>query len=106
MEEIIRQVNWDGDFGSFLNYLRTSPRFYYDNGEDLFNAYLIMSKTIDPLLPKIFKEFPRAPYGVKPIPAESAPFTTTAYYNSPSPGRPGYFYANLYKPESLSLIHI
>ena len=100
MEQIIEQVNWDGDFNSFLNYLRTSPRFYYDNGEDLFNAYLIMSKTIDPLLPKIFKEFPRAPYGVKPIPAETAPFTTTAYYNSPSPGRPGYFYANLYKPES------
>ena len=100
MEDIIAEVNWDGDFDSFLNYLRTSPRFYYDNSEDLFNAYLIMSKTIDPLLPKLFKTFPRAPYGVIPIPAESAPFTTTAYYNSPSPGRPGYFYANLYKPES------
>ena len=100
MEDIIAEVNWDGDFDSFLNYLRTSPRFYYDNSEDLFNAYLIMSKTIDPLLPKLFKTFPRAPYGVIPIPAESAPYTTTAYYNSPSPGRPGYFYANLYKPES------
>ena len=100
MNEIIKQVNWDGDFNSFLDYLRTSPRFYYDNSEDLFNAYLIMSKTIDPLLTKIFKVFPRAPYGVIPIPEESAPFTTTAYYNSPSPGRPGYFYANLYKPES------
>jgi len=100
MEQIIKDVNWDGDFLSFLNYLRTSPRFYYDNSEDLFNAYLIMSKTIDPLLPKIFKVFPRAPYGVIPIPDETAPFTTTAYYNSPSPGRPGYFYANLYKPES------
>ena len=100
MNEIIKKVNWDGDFNSFLNYLRTSPRFYYDNSEDLFNAYLIMSKTIDPLLTKIFKVFPRAPYGVIPIPEESAPFTTTAYYNSPSPGRPGYFYANLYKPES------
>ena len=100
MNEIIEKVNWDGDFNSFLNYLRTSPRFYYDNSEDLFNAYLIMSKTIDPLLTKIFKVFPRAPYGVIPIPEESAPFTTTAYYNSPSPGRPGYFYANLYKPES------
>ena len=100
MNEIIKQVNWDGDFNSFLDYLRTSPRFYYDNSEDLFNAYLIMSKTIDPLLTKIFKVFPRAPYGVIPIPDESAPFTTTAYYNSPSPGRPGYFYANLYKPES------
>ena len=100
MEAIIDQINWDGDFNSFLNYLRTSPRFYYDNGEDLLDAYLIMSKTIDPLLPKLFTVFPRAPYGVIPIPAESAPFTTTAYYNSPSPGRPGYFYANLYKPES------
>ena len=100
MEDIIAEVNWDGDFDSFLNYLRTSPRFYYDNSEDLFNAYLIMSKTIDPLSPKLFKTFPRAPYGVIPIPAESEPFTTTAYYNSPSPGRPGYFYANLYKPES------
>ena len=100
MEAIISDLKWDGDFQSFLNYLRTSPRFYYDNPEDLFNAYLIMSKTIDPLLPKIFKVFPRAPYGVIPIPAESAPYTTTAYYNSASKGKPGYFYANLYKPES------
>ena len=100
MEAIISDLKWDGDFQSFLNYLRTSPRFYYDNPEDLFNAYLIMSKTIDPLLPKIFKVFPRAPYGVIPIPAESAPYTTTAYYNSASQGKPGYFYANLYKPES------
>ena len=100
MEEIINDLKWDGDFKSFLNYLRTSPRFYYDNGEDLLNAYLIMAKKIDPLLPKIFKVFPRAPYGVIPIPEESAPFTTTAYYNGPAKGRPGYFYANLYKPES------
>ena len=100
MEQIITNLEWDGDFKSFLNYLRTSPRFYYDNPEDLLNAYLIMAKTIDPLLPKIFKVFPRAPYGVIPIPAESAPYTTTAYYNSPAKGRPGYFYANLYKPES------
>ena len=100
MEQIIKDLEWEGDFKSFLNYLRTSPRFYYDNGEDLLNAYLIMAKKIDPLLPKIFKVFPRAPYGVIPIPEESAPFTTTAYYNAPAKGRPGYFYANLYKPES------
>ena len=100
MEQIIKDLEWDGDFKSFLNYLRTSPRFYYDNPDDLLNAYLIMAKSIDPLLPKIFKVFPRSPYGVIPIPAESAPFTTTAYYNSPAKGRPGYFYANLYKPES------
>ncbi|MDA9212514.1 DUF885 domain-containing protein [Gammaproteobacteria bacterium] len=100
MEEIIASVKWDGDFNSFLNFLRTDKRFYYDNAEDLFNAYLIMSKKIDPLLPMIFKDFQKAPYGVTEIPMESAPYTTTAYYNSPSKGRPGYYYVNLYKPES------
>jgi prolyl oligopeptidase len=53
MEAIIDQVNWDGDFNSFLNYLRTSPRFYYENGEDLLDAYLIMSKTYRSPITKI-----------------------------------------------------
>ena len=100
MEEIIASVNWNGDFNSFLNFLRTDKRFYYDNADDLFDAYLIMSKKIDPLLPKLFKDFQKAPYGVTEIPMESAPYTTTAYYNPPSKGRPGYYYVNLYKPES------
>lgn len=100
MEDIIASVKWSGDFNSFLDFLRTDKRFYYDNADDLFNAYLIMSKKIDPLLPLIFKDFQKAPYGVTEIPMESAPYTTTAYYNSPSKGRPGYYYVNLYKPES------
>ena len=100
MEDIIASVKWSGDFNSFLAFLRTDKRFYYDNADDLFDAYLIMSKKIDPLLPLIFKDFQKAPYGVTEIPMESAPYTTTAYYNSPSKGRPGYYYVNLYKPES------
>ena len=100
MEDIIASVKWSGDFNSFLDFLRTDKRFYYDNADDLFDAYLIMSKKIDPLLPLIFKDFQKAPYGVTEIPMESAPYTTTAYYNSPSKGRPGYYYVNLYKPES------
>ena len=72
MNEIIKEVNWDGDFQSFLNFLRTDKRFYYDNAEDLFDAYLIMSKKIDPLMTKVFKEFQKAPYGIIEIPMESA----------------------------------
>ena len=100
METVIESVGYEGDFKSFLDFLRNDQRFYYDDPNDLLNAYLVMSKKIDPLLTKIFKKFPRAPYGVIPIPDDIAPYTTTAYYYSPSEDRPGYFYANLYKPES------
>ena len=99
MEDIIEQVGWEGDFNSFLQYLRTDPRFYYETGEELLQAYRAMSKEIDAYMPTLFNKLPRAPYGVIPIPMESAPFTTTAYYNAPSAGRPGYYYANLYMPE-------
>ena len=99
MEGIIEQVGWEGDFNSFLQYLRTDPRFYYETGEELLQAYRAMSKEIDAYMPSLFNKLPRAPYGVIPIPMESAPFTTTAYYNAPSEGRPGYYYANLYMPE-------
>ena len=99
MEGIIARVGWEGDFNSFLQYLRTDPKFYYETGEELLQAYRAMSKEIDAYMPTLFNKLPRAPYGVIPIPMESAPFTTTAYYNAPSAGRPGYYYANLYMPE-------
>ena len=100
MEDVMESVSWEGDFRSFLEFLRTDPQFYYETGEELLDAYRAMSKKIDAYMPTLFNKLPRAPYGVIPIPMESAPFTTTAYYNAPSAGRPGYFYANLYKPET------
>jgi uncharacterized protein (DUF885 family) len=101
MQKVIERVGFKGTFEEFLTFLRTDPRFRYTDPDDLLQAYLAMSKKIDPLLPQYFGRLPRMPYGVRPIPAESAPDTTTAYYQPPSMDgrRAGYYYVNLYKPE-------
>ena len=101
MQLIIDELEFDGDFADFLNFLRTDPQFYYDTSEELFDGYLAVSKRIDPELVKLFGKLPRIPYGLRPIPDNIAPDTTTAYYNQPAAdgSRPGYYYVNLYRPE-------
>ena len=101
MFKIMDQVQWNGSFDEFLNFLRTDSQFYFETGEELFTEYLATSKRIDPLLVKLFKDLPSMPYGLKPIPMESAPDTTTAYYQRPAAdgSRAGYYYVNLYMPE-------
>jgi uncharacterized protein (DUF885 family) len=101
MEAVIKEVKWQGTFKGFLDDLRSNPKFYYKTSEELFEAYLATSKRIDPELVNIFKVLPSMPYGLKPIPIESAPDTTTAYYQRPAAdgSRAGYYYVNLYRPE-------
>ena len=102
MEEIVKQVEFKGSFQEFLALLRTDRRFYYDSPEELLNGYLALCKRIDPQLTKLFRNLPRIPYGIEPIPQQIAPDTTTAYYRQPSADgrRPGTFFVNLYRPET------
>ncbi len=101
MLTIIDEVGFDGGFAAFLEHLRTDPQFYYDNPDDLYEAYLATSKRIDPELVRLFGKLPRMPYGVKPIPDAIAPDTTTAYYTRPAAdgSRAGIYWVNLYRPE-------
>jgi uncharacterized protein (DUF885 family) len=101
MQLVIDELEFEGDFQAFLNFLRTDPQFYFDTPEALYEAYLATCKRIDPELVKLFGKLPRMPYGVKPIPAATAPDTTTAYYSRPAAdgSRAGTYWVNLYMPE-------
>jgi uncharacterized protein (DUF885 family) len=102
MQKVMAQVGFRGSLKEFFKKLRTDEDFYYKRPDELLDAYRAVAKRIDPNLVKVFKTLPRMPYGVTPIPAAIAPDTTTAYYQQGSPdgSRPGYFYVNLYKPET------
>lgn len=111
MMDVIERTDWattgpgatarfasaDDRFAAFVDYLRTDPRFYFDDPEDLLNRYKIISKDIDGYMPELFGRLPRLSYGVRPIPAFAAAAAPTAYYypGSIEAAIPGYFMANL-----------
>lgn len=99
MEEIQQEVEFEGSFREFLEFLRTDPQFYYTDPNEYYRAVQAVCKKIDPQLVKLFRKLPRIPYGVEPIPSEIAPDTTTAYYRPPSAdgSRAGSYFINLYQ---------
>ena len=102
MDKIIAAVGFRGSFQEFAHFLRTDPKFFYTDPTELLHGYMVIAKSIDPNLVKLFGKLPRTPYGVRPIPDTSAPNSTTAYYQplATDGSRPGYYYVNLYRPEA------
>jgi uncharacterized protein (DUF885 family) len=98
MDKVIRQTGFMGSFAEFCHYIRTDPRFFYTNADDLLNAYRVHAKMVDPELSRLIGKLPRTQYGVVAIPSFMEKSQTSAYYQpgSARAGRPGYFNVNTY----------
>ena len=105
MDEIIREVGFEGDFEAFLQFLRADPRFYAETPEQLLKEASFIAKKMDGKLPALFKTLPRLPYGVEPVPAPIAPkYTAGRYVGAPiGSTRPGYYWVNTHDLESRTL---
>jgi uncharacterized protein (DUF885 family) len=84
---------------AFIRELRTNPRYYATEPEQLMRETARVAKAIDGHLPRLFGTLPRLPFTLREIPAETAEGTTTAYYNpgAPESGIAGTYYVNTSK---------
>ncbi len=80
MDDVIEETGFDGSFEEFLQYLRTDPRFYAETEEELLMRAAWIAKRADDQMPRFFRNLPRLPYGVRPVPASMAPTYTTGRY--------------------------
>lgn len=105
MDDIIDELNFNGSFSDFLNYLRTDEQFYPKSSEELLMRARDIAKRADEQLPKFFKTIPRKPYGVAPVPESIAPKYTAGRYvgTSKNSTNPGYYWVNTFNLSSRTL---
>ena len=105
MEEIIAELEFEGSFADFLQFLRTDEQFYAKTPEQLLMIARDMAKRADEQLPKYFITLPRKPYGVAPVPDAIAPKYTGGRYvgTGRNSTAPGYYWVNTYDLPSRTL---
>jgi uncharacterized protein (DUF885 family) len=81
MDAEIAGSGFTGSFPEFLHWLRTDPRFYAQQRDELLMHAAEISKRADDAIPALFRNsLPRLPYGVRPVPQEIEDQYTTGRY--------------------------
>jgi len=78
MEGVMKETGFQGDFPAFLTYLRTDPKFYAKTPEELLSKGAWIAKRVDGKLSSFFGWLPRGRFTIEPVPADIAPFYTSA----------------------------
>ena len=84
MESIIDELEFEGTFADFIQFLRTDKQFYPQSEDDLLKEAAWIAKSIDGRLPSLFGRLPRQPYGVVPVPEYLAENYTAGRYSGAS----------------------
>ena len=105
MRAIMQQVGFEGTLQEFFEYTRTDPRFYADSREEYLGKVDVALEAMEAELPKYFEVLPQDALQVKPVEAFREKSAGKAFYSRPAPdgSRPGIYYVNLYKLDSMSL---
>ncbi len=98
MQKVMKEVGYEGTLEQFFEFMRTDPRFYFQNEDDLLNGYRSLKAGVKERLPKLFAEKPGADFEIRAIEPFRARSGPGGQYQAATPDgtRPGIFYANTY----------
>lgn len=105
MEAIITELEFEGTYADFLEFLRTDEQFYPKTAQEILSHAAWLSKKAEEILPKYFTKLPRLPFTVNPVPASIAPNYTTGRYSGGSMEnqQAGQYWVNTYNLPSRPL---
>ena len=98
---VMEKVGFTGTIREFTDYVKNRKDLYPENGDEILIGYKEILIHMDKKLPDFFGHLPEAAYDIKAIEEYREQAAPAAYYYPPPKdfSRPGYFYANTYKPE-------
>ncbi|MDI6807747.1 MAG: DUF885 domain-containing protein [Candidatus Eisenbacteria bacterium] len=102
MNEIKSRVGFQGTLPEFIQYLRTSPKFYYSTKDSLLDGFRQILRKMDARMPELFGRLPKSKLDVKEIEDYRADAAPDAYYYAAPVdfSRPAYVYVN---PSNLNM---
>ena len=77
MNGLIAQIGFDGDFKTFVEFLRTDPQFYTDDPKDLIEKAAYITTKMAGQLPKWFSLLPRSNFDIRPSPNGGAYYVSS-----------------------------
>ncbi|MCY2686855.1 DUF885 domain-containing protein [Salinimicrobium sp. TH3] len=107
MEEIMKEVEFEGSLKDFFQFMREDEQFYYENTEEGRAQYLAeatsLINTMKGRLDELFLTTPKADIVVKAVEPFREKSAGKAFYQQPAMdgSRPGTYYANLYDMEAM-----
>ena len=94
----IRKVQKERQFnGSFAQWvaLLNQPQHFFSSPEAMLEGLRAAAKRLDPEMPRLFAELPRATYGIRAMPVHLGPGAADNYNRPPEGGaQPGWYNAN------------
>jgi uncharacterized protein (DUF885 family) len=98
MEEIKKEVGFEGTLAEFFEHLRSDPKFKMQSREALTQGYYDIGKKVDAVIGQQFKILPKAPLEIKPYEEFREKYEAGGSYQNGTPDgkRPGTFYFNAY----------